>query len=259
MNKHRFGFSLSLCLHIAFIFELVYLQYPITFHFGGFKQTAEEMQQLYNTIKRDSMVKRGPLHIEFQLAKSSSNKKPGESKLKEGENTNNKKSEPNQKNIQKSGSDLPVQKNKTGEVRAGGLENKLFAGWAPPPENKSSSNQVGAPKTIAESTADGYNLYSIPKHVCSKSFGGIGLSFNTFYNFTDPGSRIINVAPGYAADKAGIQAGDFLISPATDKLVGKVGTSFYITYRHLNITKKIKIVREEICYRENLAIQLPKK
>lgn len=76
-------------------------------------------------------------------------------------------------------------------------------------------------------------------------YGGIGIQSD---QFDDAGARIIKVYAGYAAELAGLQAGDIIVSKDTDYIIGDPGTSFNMVVRRGAEILNLHIVRVKVCY-----------
>lgn len=76
---------------------------------------------------------------------------------------------------------------------------------------------------------------------CKYYFGGIGIQDD------DRTGLIIQVYDGYPADRAGLRAGDTIISPPIGLIRGIVGTSFALVYERDGVVETITLTREKIC------------
>jgi hypothetical protein len=253
MKHNKIAFSTSVIIHAIVFTWLICMEYPISFHFGSWKEAFYSVQSLVSQIVKKQPIQASKTtthHLEIEL---SSQKKTGNSK--EGSPTPPSKEKGDSTHQNPENKVLQSKNPVTQGQYVGGIKDNSFAGWVPPSNDH---EKKPVPKQL-ESTADGYNIMAIPKEACSKYFGGIGIVLDKNHYINEQGPRVTGTADGYPAFKAGIQVGDLILNPPISELIGDIGSNFVITFIHNNKVFNKKITREKVCYRANLNIILPKK
>ena len=88
------------------------------------------------------------------------------------------------------------------------------------------------------------------KASCKYTYSGVGLAESAYYKVDREMviTTVTDIAPGYAADRAGIKVGDELIRPRTEDLRGPEGTPVDITVRRDGALLTFHVIRETICF-----------
>lgn len=97
---------------------------------------------------------------------------------------------------------------------------------------------------VLEKDKPGENKNSSKNDKCDSYYGGIGVQQDILT------LKLLKVYSGYAADRAGLRAGDIIQSIAGEEIKGEIGTTLSLRVIRNSTEFTITIVREKICYED---------